>query len=204
MSLQLNKTRVETLSDGIFAIILTLLVLEVKVPKLMEPNSSRELGLALWKLTPKIWSWMISFLMVCVIWVNHHRLFDYVQYVPHSLFWLNANLLLWCSLIPFPTAVLGDYINNPLAGSLFGFILSLMALAFYLMRLYMLRHPEILKPMVDLTQLRRATHQSLILGPMMYLSGAITSFIHSYLALTIYMFIPLFFILKRKDGHHPY
>lgn len=70
----LAKTRVEAFSDGVFAIIVTLLVLEIKVPSLTRPESVPELQAALLNLLSKVLSWAVSFLMVCVIWVNHHRL----------------------------------------------------------------------------------------------------------------------------------
>ncbi|MFX4975067.1 TMEM175 family protein, partial [Acinetobacter baumannii] len=84
--------------------------------------SSTELFKALINLLPKILSWIVSFLIVCVIWVNHHRIFDQIKIVTHRLFWLNANLLLWCSFIPFPTALMGDYLNNPVSVIAFGMI----------------------------------------------------------------------------------
>src|SRR5690349_15153669 len=115
-----SKSRVETFSDGIFAIIVTLLVLEIHVPEISNPTSRHELLKALYDLLPKILSWIVSFLIVCVIWVNHHRIFEQMKVVTHRLFWLNANLMLWCSFIPFPTAMMGDYVNNAIALALFG------------------------------------------------------------------------------------
>jgi len=104
-----QKSRVEALSDGVFAIIITVLVLEIKVPHVDDRLSVVGLTRALPGLLPKVLSWIMSFLMVCVIWVNHHRLLNRVGYVSHGIFWLNANLLLWCTFIPFPTALMGDY-----------------------------------------------------------------------------------------------
>ncbi|HNQ16135.1 MAG TPA: TMEM175 family protein, partial [Pyrinomonadaceae bacterium] len=73
-----TKGRVEAFSDGIFAIIVTLLVLEIKVPHIADHDSVGELAAQLWNLAPKVIAWMISFLTVCVIWVNHHRIFEVV------------------------------------------------------------------------------------------------------------------------------
>lgn len=88
-----SKARVEAFSDGVFAIIVTLLVLEIKVPHIHQPDSVGELSAALYALLPKLISWIISFLMVCVIWVNHHRLLNQIANITHGIFWLNALLL---------------------------------------------------------------------------------------------------------------
>ncbi len=194
-----SKARVETFSDGIFAIIVTLLVLELQVPEIENHNSIDELLTALIHLLPKIFSWMVSFLIVCVIWVNHHRMFEQLKIVTHGFFWLNANLMLWCSFIPFPTALMGDYVNNPISLFTFGIILALMAFSFYLMRLNILKNNYVLKENIDLAQYKVATKKSLVFGPMLYSIGAACSFIHPYLAFAMYFFIPLYFIFYNSS-----
>ncbi|WP_080057731.1 TMEM175 family protein [Spirosoma aerolatum] len=193
-----SKSRVEAFSDGVFAIIVTLLVLEIKVPHLVQAESVRELGEALVSLLPKISSWVISFLIVCVIWVNHHRILDQIERVTHSFFWLNALLLLWCSFIPFPTALMGDYLSNPLAAFMFGFVLAMMALTFSFIRWYALRNKLVLKPEIDLVQFRQATIRSVVFGPVFYLIGGILAFVHPWVSMSIYACIPLYFILYNS------
>jgi uncharacterized membrane protein len=189
-----SKQRIEAFSDGVFAIIITLLVLEIKVPHLEQPESIRELGEALTLLLPKTVSWMISFLIVCVIWANHHRLLDQLEHLTHTFFWLNALLLLWCSFIPFPTALMGDYSSNPLACFTFGCILAMMALMFSLIRWYILQNKQILKTKVDVTHYRQLVIRSLVFGPVLYLIGGILAFAHPWLSIGVYAFIPLYFI----------
>lgn len=195
-----SKSRIEAFSDGVFAIIVTLLVLEIKVPHLEHPNSVRELGEALASLLPKIVSWIISFLIVCVIWVNHHRILVQLDHVTHRFFWLNALLLLWCSFIPFPTALMGDYLSNPLAACTFGCILAMMALTFSSIRWYALRNRQILKEEVDITKYRQAAIRSVIVGPVFYMMGSILAFVHPGLAIGLYAFIPLYFMLRPVGG----
>lgn len=194
MEWSFNKARVETFSDGIFAIIVTLLVLELKVPDIEYPNNAYALWDALKNILPKFIGWVISFLIVCVIWVNHHKLFDQIKQVNHTLFWLNANLLLWTSLIPFPTALVGDYIENPLALLIFGLVLSLMSLSFYIIRLAMLNNKATLKEGIDEAMFKLATKKSLLFGPVLYLSGAMLSLVNTWLSLIVYAFAPLYFI----------
>ena len=201
MSAQQNyfsKSRVETFSDGIFAIIVTLLVLEIQVPEISNHHSKQELLNALFSLLPKVLSWIVSFLIVCVIWVNHHRIFEQMKVVTHALFWLNANLLLWCSFIPFPTALMGDYVNNPVSLARFGVVLALMAFSFWLIRKNMLKHSYVLADDIDIAQFKITTRNSFIFGPVLYLLGALCSFIHPYIAFIVYFFIPLYFIFYNS------
>ena len=89
-----SKSRVETFSDGIFAIIVTLLILEIKVPHVAQVNSVPDLFNAVVALIPKFASWVISFITICIVWVNHHRIFEMFKGINIVLFWLNVNLLL--------------------------------------------------------------------------------------------------------------
>lgn len=195
-----SKSRVETFSDGIFAIIVTLLVLEIKVPVLQNHNSAAELTVSLIELLPKIASWIVSFMIVCVIWVNHHRIFEDLKVITHGFFWLNANLLFWCSFIPFPTALLGEYISNTAAQLMFGLILAMMALSFCFMRINILRNDFVLIEGVNKKLFRLATTKSLLFGPLLYLGGALCSFVHPWLSFAVYIIVPLYFILFNSSG----
>lgn len=192
------KNRVETFSDGVFAIIVTLLVLEIKVPHIYVHESSNELFTALIKLFPKFISWIISFFTVCVVWVNHHRLFKLFHVFNHGLFWWNAFLLMWCSFIPFPTAVLGDYPENQTAILFYGVVMMLMSLTFSLMRIYVVNNQVLLDPQTDIDKFKKGTFFSIIFGPVLYLSGAIISFIHPYISFAIFLGIAIYFIFPHS------
>lgn len=197
-----SKTRVEAFSDGVFAIIVTLLVLEIKVPHIADHHSMNELFIALFGLLPKFASWMISFFTVCVIWVNHHRLINSFTGINHGLFWWNAFLLFWVSFIPFPTAVLGDYSSNQTAVLFYGIIMSMMALTFSLMRIYVLKNKSLLVSSMDISEFKKGTILSLIFGPCLYMFGAILSFVHPFISFIIYLGIALYFIFPHatKDA----
>ena len=164
-----TKSRVEAFSDGIFAIIVTLLVLEIKVPHIENHDSVNELATALWDLSPKIIAWIISFFTVCVIWVNHHRIFEVMKDINQPFFWLNANLLLWVSLIPFPTALMGDYPHNPLAVCSYGAVSLMMGIAFSLIRIYMWRNPELTRNLTR-EELWIGVRNVILFGPLPYLT----------------------------------
>ena len=187
-----SKTRVETFSDGIFAIIVTLLVLEIKVPHLAPQAGMKELADQLHHLVPKFLSWVISFFTVCVIWINHHRVFDAVEKVSGGFFWLNALLLLWCSFVPFPTALMGDYPQNPLAVSLYGAVMALMALSFFFMRMNLYHAGQKSSRMAALAR------QSLLFGFVPYAVAAGLAWVSPGVAMFIYFAIPVYFAWPRR------
>jgi uncharacterized membrane protein len=195
-----SKNRVEAFSDGIFAIIITLLVLEIKVPHIHEYDSADELTKSLLNLLPKFVGWIISFFTVAVIWVNHHKIFKQIKHLNVGIFWWNALLLLWTSFIPFPTAVLGDYPNNHTSIILYGLVMSLMALSFTLMRVYAIRKGDILEDNVNMATFKKGTVYSLVFGPVMYLSGIALGFINPYLSFAVYLGIPVYFIFSETKN----
>src|SRR3954451_13659328 len=104
----MTTTRVEAFSDGVFAIVITLLVIELRPPSV---GAGESLARALWHEWPGYVAYVVSFMVIGVMWLNHHRMFDQVQRVDGALLVLNLHLLLWTALIPFPTAVVADYLR---------------------------------------------------------------------------------------------
>ncbi len=193
----LSKSRVETFSDGVFAIIVTLLILEIKVPPIEQVSSGRELLNALGALVvPKIISWVVSFLTICIIWVNHHRLFEMLKGINIVLFWLNVQVLLFVCFVPFPTALVGDYPHNPVAVASYGLVMGAAGAAFISIRLYGLRHREILKETVLPGSYRKEMVLSFIFGPLLYAVAAALAFVHTGIALAMYTLITVYFMFS--------
>jgi uncharacterized membrane protein len=188
-----TKNRVETFSDGIFAIIVTLLILEIKVPEIEDPGSVGELTRAIVTLLPKFASWVISFLTICIVWVNHHRLFETFKGINIALFWLNVNLLLWVCFVPFPTALVGDYPHNPLAVAFYGVVMALIGLAFFIARLYGLRNPALLKDGMNLKVYKKGVTFAFSFGFLLYLALA---WVHTYLSFAAYFLIAIYFVFS--------
>jgi uncharacterized membrane protein len=195
---EVGRGRVEALSDGVFAIVVTLLVLEIKVPHVANHGSVSDLLRALLDLAPKFASWVISFLTVCVIWMNHHRLFQLIGRLDRGLFWWNANLLLWTSFIPFPTALMGDYPGNRLAVSLYGVVMLLMALGFVLMRRRMIAVPGLLREQADRGAFLKGTGYSVLMGPVAYLVGAGLAWVSVAAAFACYAAIAIYFVFPHS------
>jgi len=132
----MTKGRLEAFSDGVLAIIITIMVLEFEVPH--EPSLA-----ALAPLAPKFLSYLLSFIFLGIYWNNHHHLWQAVKRVNGSVLWANLHLLFWLSLIPFATGWMGENRFATLPVALYGAILWLSAMAYYIMvRTLMSYHDE--------------------------------------------------------------
>ena len=109
----LSTTRLEAFSDGVFAIAITLLILEVRVPERRDIGEGRQLLTALADLWPAYLAYGTSFVAILIMWVNHHIIFEHVRRTDHPLFLLNGLLLLCITFMPFPTALLAEYLGHP-------------------------------------------------------------------------------------------
>jgi uncharacterized membrane protein len=118
--ISIGKVRLETLSDGVFAIVMTLLVLELKVPDLPRHASSGELGQALRHLLPLFFSFVVTFLISGVFWFLHQVSFHWIHRINRPLMFINLGFLMFVSLLPFSTGMLGHFIGSPV-GQLFYF-----------------------------------------------------------------------------------
>jgi uncharacterized membrane protein len=101
--------RIVNFTDGVFAIVITLLILTIQVPEIPPASVARELPSRLLALEPKVLSYVISFLVVAVYWMAHHRVFRPIRGYDGTLLWLNFLFLMTISFLPFPTSLLGEY-----------------------------------------------------------------------------------------------
>jgi uncharacterized membrane protein len=134
-----STTRIEAFSDGVIAIALTILVLELKVPEI--GASLRELDIArlLEELLPRVGAYLLSFLIIAIYWVNHHHMFHLLESTDAGLLWHNNHLLLWLSLLSFPTALLGEHPDSRVVAVVYGAVSLMTALAFCLLHRHAFR-----------------------------------------------------------------
>ena len=123
----MQKNRLEAFSDGVLAIIITIMVLEMKVPH------SSDFG-ALKELAPVFLSYVLSFIYVGIYWNNHHHMLHTVQKVKGGILWANMHLLFWLSLVPFVTGWMGENHFEPLPVALYGVVLLLSAVAYVILQ----------------------------------------------------------------------
>jgi uncharacterized membrane protein len=189
----MGTNRLEAFSDGVIAIIITIMVLELKAP---HDTSLHELI----KLSPVFLSYMLSFLVVAIMWVNHHHLLHTAMKVDGSLLWANNNLLFWMSLIPFVTAFLGENPKAPLAVAIYGVVLTAAATSFTLLRYVVSQHHL---DDVDMSAHNRRIQRKNALSNLLYASSIPLAFLSIYLSFFIFVFIPvLYFMPERKLAEH--
>jgi len=122
----MKTTRLEAFSDGVLAIIITIMVLELKVPHAVELA-------ALKPLLPVLLSYVLSFIYLGIYWNNHHHLFQATEQVSGGILWANLHLLFWLSLFPFTTAWMGENQLAAIPTAIYGFVLLMAAIAYYLL-----------------------------------------------------------------------
>jgi uncharacterized membrane protein len=135
-----DSARLEAFSDGVFAIAITLLILELKVPPHDVPLAS-----ALWERWPSYVAFLTSFVTSGIMWLNHHRLFAYIGRVDHWLIVINGMLLLGVTFLPFPTAVIAEHFGHPgerVAALFYSGTMVFIAIAFALLRWYPRHRPN--------------------------------------------------------------
>lgn len=129
----MGKNRIEAFSDGVIAIIITIMVLELKVPH-------GEGFATLYPLLPVLVSYVLSFIYVGIYWNNHHHLFHAVKQVNGSILWGNLHLLFWLSLVPFVTGWMGENHFAPLPVALYGVVLFMAGVAYFILARFLIKH----------------------------------------------------------------
>jgi uncharacterized membrane protein len=179
-----TKSRLEAFSDGVLAIAITLLVIELRPPQL---HDGERLASALWQQWPSYVAYLVSFVTIGVIWLNHHWILEQVVRVDGPLLVLNLNMLLWAALLPFPTAVLAEYLAaggeaTRTAAALYSGVLVLLALAGVALFAWVIHDDRLhrLPPVVV-----RATRVQFLVGLAMYGVAFVLSWVSPLLALAV-------------------
>jgi uncharacterized membrane protein len=184
----MGKERLAAFSDGVIAIIITIMVLELKVPH--GANWSELLAVM-----PNFLSYVLSFTYLAIYWNNHHHLLYTVSYVDGLILWANSHLLFWLSLVPAATAWLGENFLAPIPTAVYGAILLMPAIAYYLLQKAIVRRHG--AQSVLATALGRDIKGKL--SPILYVAGIALAFLNPWLSLAIYALITvIWFIPDRR------
>lgn len=172
----LNKNRLETLSDGVFSIVMTLLVIDIKVPQFFYPLSNAELWSELQQLIPLFTSYAVSFIVLVMFWISHHMLFHaFSRTLNRQLALLNMIFLMFLALVPFSAHLLGTYIDNYPAVMIYGANILFLGLALFCMFTYALKSKEIDNGDVSPFMVQQARIR-LSLTPLFVLLGMIVAY----------------------------
>jgi len=180
----MKTSRLEAFSDGVLAIIITIMVLELKVPHAVELS-------ALKPVLPVFLSYVLSFIYLGIYWNNHHHLFQVTEEVSGGILWANLHLLFWLSLFPFTTAWMGENHLAPIPTAIYGFVLLMAAIAYYILQT---------------TIIAKQGRESLLgkaigddwkgkLSPVLYLAAIPLAFVSSWIAGALYVFVALLWLI---------
>lgn len=183
--------RVAAFSDGVIAIIITIMVLELKLPEHLTDHSIWS-GI-LQPLSLKLVAYTLSFLVVAIMWANHHELLRNAGHASRSLIWANSHLLFWMSLIPVATHLLGDGLRYPGPVAIYGFVLLASSLGFALLRWVIARQAE--GSDTALQSHHREVLARTWIGVALYAAAVPLAYVSVWIALAIFLLVPAMFFL---------
>jgi TMEM175 potassium channel family protein len=183
----MGKDRLVAFTDGVIAIIITIMVLDLKVPD--APTLA-----ALAAATPVFVCYALSFVYVGIYWSNHHHFFHLVRHVSGALLWANLHLLFWLSLVPFATWWLGQSHFAPVPSAVYGVALLMPALAWYLMQTVIIRAEG------EDSALARALGRDIKgkISPVFYTAGILLAFVDVRLSGAIYVLVALMWLVPDR------
>jgi uncharacterized membrane protein len=191
----MNTNRLEAFSDGVFAIAITLLILEIKVPPIAD------LGNGLLQLWPSYLAYAISFVVIGAIWINHHTMFDWIDRVDQKLLLLNTLHLMFIAFLPFPTAVFAEALHSGLnqstAVAFYSGTLTVIGIFVTVMWHYASRHREFLNESISPDRARVIGRRFLI-GPAGYALATILAFVNPWISIALFIGLNAYFLWPRQ------
>jgi uncharacterized membrane protein len=186
--------RLETFADGVIAIAITLLILEVKVPGV----PGKRLGAEVLHIWPSYAGYIVSFLTIGVIWVNHHHMFKLIRRSTHAFLMLNVVFLMTIAFLPWPTALVAAYIRDPsgrhVAAVVYGLTMVSIAVMFNLVWHYAAGGGRLLVPGIDQEAIARI-NRSYLMGPIVYGIATAVAPVNAFLSLSIYAALAVYWLL---------
>jgi uncharacterized membrane protein len=192
--------RLEAFSDGVFGIAMTLLVLDIKVPRAPDLIGRSGLGEALLLQWPTYVSYVLSFVTVLIMWTNHHKLFRLIRRSNHTFLMINGMLLMFVTLVPFPTALLAEHIAKPgaaMAAAVYSGTFVLIAVLFNVLWRYASHRGRLLARGHDREAVGAITRQYRF-GPLMYLAAFLLAFVNVPASVGLCALLAIFFALPER------
>jgi uncharacterized membrane protein len=183
----MEKDRLVAFSDGVIAVIITIMVLELKAPHGADLAALKEI-------MPVFLGYILSFVYVAIYWNNHHHFFHLVHRVDGVLLWANLHLLFWLSLVPFTTGWMGDNPASPIPTAVYGVTLLMPAIAWYIMQTVIIRsqgHNSALAEALG-RDLKGRT------SPLLYAAGILLAFVDTLIADAIYVLVALMWLVPDR------
>ena len=180
----MNKGRMEAFSDGVIAILITIMVLELKIPHGADFESLRPI-------LPVFLTYVLSFLYIGIYWNNHHHLLQATKQINGKILWANLHLLFWLSLISFATGWMGENHFAPLPTAVYGIILLAAAIAYFILQnMIIAQNP----------QLRKAIGKDFKgkISPFIYVVAIALAFVNNWISNALYVFVALMWLIPDR------
>jgi uncharacterized membrane protein len=172
----MGKDRLAAFSDGVIAILITIMVLELRVPQGADWH-------ALSTVAPAFSTYVLSFIYLAIYWNNHHHLLHTAARVDGLILWANAHLLFWLSLVPAATAWMGENLAAPLPTAVYGAVLLMPAIAYYLLQQAIVR--------------RNGRH-SVLAEALLYATGIALAFVYPWASIALYVLVALMWLIPDR------
>jgi uncharacterized membrane protein len=191
--LAVNKGRLEAFSDGVIAIIITIMVLEMKVPGGPDGEAAHDVGAAV-SLWPVFLSYVLSYVYVGIYWSNHHHMLHATRHISGGVLWANLHLLFWLSLVPFVTAWMGESHFAPQPMAVYGVVMLMAAIAYWILLAAILRTEGPDSP------LARAVGYDVKgkLSPLLYVLAIAAAFVNPLISGAFYAAVALIWIIPDR------
>ena len=193
----ISTTRLENFSDGVFAIVLTLLAFQFKVPNFSNDVDLMQNFYELVRIAPYLLGFIFSFFFIAVFWVNHHHLYHVIKETNGTLLWYNIYFLFWITMLPFAIAMVGDHPLVPLAAVSLGFVLFMASVAAYLL----FRYSYVKSKLVDETLSNDSIKSGLsknMLAIVITLIGILIAFKWVYVSYCVYFGVLIIYVNPLK------
>ncbi len=201
--MKISTTRLETFSDGVIAIIITIMILNLRIPDLSKGNTEEQTMDHLRELLPYFITYAFSFMMIGIFWTNHHHMFHLLENTDEQLLWQNFLFLFFLSLIPFATAIIGANPFIALSPAIYGLIMLLTTLTYVIMRNYSIRKnlihtdkDKVLTQKIFKVSMRARTKA--IIGTVVYLISIPLAYVNVYISYVCFIIPPIIFFIP--DG----
>ncbi len=190
-----NIHRLEALSDGVFAIAFTILVLDVRIPLHSEVHSEKDLIRLFLTLSPKLLAYFLSFMTLGIFWMAHSSQFLVIGKSDRNLMWLNLSFLLFVTVIPFTTAFLSEYMDFKFAVGIYWLNLFLLGMMLFFILRYVEKKNYFKANMSHVDEIKNSMFRRGIVAQSLYVAGASFSFINTYLSIAVLLSIQLYFAI---------
>jgi uncharacterized membrane protein len=191
----LGKERLEALTDGIFATVMTVLVLSLSVPVITGGATNAEVATSIEALTPNILAYVLGFILLAVLWISHHNIFHYMIRVDRPLLWLNTLFLLTIGFLPFSTALVGKYPQFQVPEVIFGANIIAISICMLSILSYSGRTGLLVVPQRDERIMARVRSRWRT-GPVLYFVAILLSFFSPLISFGAYVAILIFMVAQ--------